>query len=164
MHSETDAEVRFTEQQRQKERGGIGDQFDDVVDLPEASSYGKKKFGWSDPVDEGPRPMVHSPLSRKEHYEQTVDELQSAAKRVVDPLCNFLDAQSNEYFPLRLLAGQCIELHVHFPGGFFNVVGRVSIVESTPALWVGHCRLGVNVLIRRESVGGAFVYDSREQE
>lgn len=84
-------------------------------------------------------------IEREKHYEET-----------------FVDAKSKDNFPLRLMIGNVIELQVRFPGGYFNVFGRVSIVPASPCLRVDRCRLGVDVLVHRESLGEGFVYDPKD--
>lgn len=115
--------------------------------------------------------------TREQHYVEAADvienttnadrDINEAAKKIVDPLLdllNFVDTESKEAFPLRLLIGEVIELIVCFPGGYFTVFGRVSLIQATPCLWVGDCRLDTTVLVRRESCGPGFIFDSKDQD
>ena len=124
-------------------------------------------------------------LSREEHYQTTVDvlrqslhdrpqegnatymtdELNEAAKKIVDSLYDLVvaDSKSKEPFPLCNLLGELIELRVCFPGGHFTVFGHVTRLVSTPWMKVGTCLLDLNVLVHRASTGEGFIYAPRNK-
>ena len=169
MHSETDAEVRFSERQNKERR-------EDFLRNATERQNAKRRNLNRDEIYDATADMIRC-LPQEGNGTYTTDELNATSKKIVDPLLdlvnvvdplldlvNVVDTESKEEFPLRFLVGEVIELIVCFSGGHFTVFGRVSLMSLMPCLWVGNCRLDVDALVRRDSVGKGFVYDPKNQD
>ena len=85
--------------------------------------------------------------------------IESLVTQVFDP-----HNHDTEDFPLRDVINDCIELRIRFPGGYSTVSGRVRFIPgrggAADQICIGESSLPADAIVRRESVGYDFVFDS----
>ena len=123
-----------------------------------ANDYEKAALDLDEKAHEARQAVKDTELSAK--AAAAVSAVRAAYTDVISAYTASVEA---ELFPLRNLVGDLVELHVHFLGGHFTVVGRVG-AYGAEYLWVGPCHLKITALVRRDSVGPGFVFDCKEQD